>query len=115
MTWEKQHLTQVMESVALAGSTLRVYSARHDLEAVAGLDLSSNRLILSMRVGDYVYQSDWWEMSPLLERVGMAQLLREGLERWLLLATQPYSRQTPTWTPMELTTQLIRQIEHLLA
>lgn len=114
MTWERQLSIPEMGSEDQAGTTLRYYSEKSQLEVVARYDSNLNLLVLSMRSGDYVYQSESLVASPLLERVATVQLLREGLERFLLLATLPYSKLESGWTPLELITLLHKQIEHLL-
>jgi hypothetical protein len=101
--------------VAQDGSTLRVFSGKSHKEAVVVLDYSSNRLQVSMRSGEYVYVSDWLELSPLCPAVATAQAIRQGLERWLLLVSQPYTRQTNDWPPLELITLLVKQIDAYLA
>lgn len=113
--WEKEHLTPAMGNVVQDGTTLRVFSEKSHKEAVAVFDFRSNRLQVSMRSGDYVYVSDWWELSPLCPAVATVQAIRTGLERWLLLVSQPYTRQTSDWPPLELITLLLRQIDTYLA
>ena len=113
--WERQHSTQEMGSVVQDGTTLRVCSVKSAKEAVAVFDFTSNRLQVSMRSGDYVYVSDWLELSPLCPAVDTVQATRQGLERWLLLVSQPYTRQTSDWPPLELITLLIKQIDAYLA
>lgn len=115
MMWEKQLSTAEMGNAVQDGTTLRVFSEKCQIEAVAQLDYTSNQLHLSMRSGDYVYQSESLVVSPLLDLVGTVQLLREGLERFLLLATLPYSKLESGWTPMELTTLLYKSLDHVLA
>lgn len=113
--WEKDPIAAGTGSAAQVGTTLRVCSVKYNLEAVGVLDLSSNRLLLSMRSGESVWQSEWLDVSPLLGRVDMAQLTRQGLERWLLLATLHCSRHKNGLSPLELASTLIAQLEHGLA
>lgn len=113
--WQKEHLTAEMGSAAQVGTTLRVCSEKYSLEAVGELDLSTNRLLLSMRNGEYVWRSEWLDVSPLLGRVDMAQLTRQALERWLLLATLHCSKHKSGLSPVELVSTLIAQLEHGLA
>lgn len=115
MTWERQLSTPETENVVLDGTTLRVYSGKSQIEAVVVCDLTSSRLQVSMRSGDYVYVSEWLDVSPLYPAVGMVQDIRQDLERWLLLVSQPYTRQTSSWPPLELISLLYRQIERVLA
>lgn len=84
-------------------------------EVAVNFDASWSRCQLSMVSGAYEYQSEWLDVSPQLERAVMVQLLQEGLKRWHLLATSPYSKQRSSWTPLELTTLLFSLTEHVLA
>lgn len=113
--WEKELSTAETGSVVQDGSTLRVFSGKSHKEAVVVFDYRSNRLQVSMRSGDYVFVSDWWELSPLCPAVATVQAIRTGLERWLLLVSQPYTRQVSDWPPLELITLLVRQIDTYLA
>lgn len=113
--WERALSTAGTENEGRAGTTLRIGSESCGCEAEVWCDAGSSRLRLSMVSGDYVYQSDWLAASPLLERAVMDQLLLEGLKRWHLLVSSPYSKQTPGWTPLALTTLLFSQIDHVLA
>ena len=97
------------------GTTLRYYSEKSQLEVVAWYDCNSNQLRLSMRSGEYVYQSESLGVLPLLGQPAMVQLLREALERFLALATLPFTKLENGWTPLELIILLYRQIDHLLA
>lgn len=113
--WEKQHQTAEMGTEGRAGTTLRVCSEKSHKEVVAVLDYNLNRLSLSMRSGEYVYVSEWLALSPHCPAEHTAPDIRQGLERWLLLVSQPYTRQTSDWPPLELITLLLRQIDAYLA
>lgn len=113
--WQKQLLTQETENAAPGGMTYRVCSEKWSIEAVGECDWSSNRLQVSMQSGEYVYQSGWLDMSPLLPHEVMARLFPEVLERFLVLATLPYTQQQSSWQPLELTILLYKTIEPLLA
>lgn len=113
--WEKQLSTQETVNAVQDGTTLVFWSEKWSLKAEARHDLSSNQWLLSMVNGDYVWQSDLLDVSPLLPLVGTVQLIREGLERWLLLATLHCTRQGKSLTPLESTTLLYTCLEHVLA
>lgn len=113
--WERHLLTAGTGSGVRPGTTYRFSCEKYKHELVVEYDAASNLLRLDMANGDYVYQSEWLGVSPLLEPVGMAQLLQEALKHWHLHVT---SHSTERWnglTPVELTTLLYRRIEHLLA
>ena len=113
--WEKEISTQATESEGRGGGTLTAYSVKHSLKVDIALGSSLNQCLVSVRYGDYEYASEWLELSPLLDRVGTAQLLREGLGHFLLHATLPYTKQQTSWPPLELISLLYKRIEHLLA
>lgn len=113
--WERAHLTAATESADLGGLTWQVGSENSGCVVAVNFDATWSRFRLSTVSGEYVYQSEWLDVSPLLEPVVMVPLLRAALGRWRLLALSPYSKQKPTWTPLELTMLLYNQIEHLLA
>lgn len=113
--WEKAILTPEMGKEDRAGGTLTVCSVKHRLRADIVLGSSLNQCQVSVLYGDCEYVSEWLELSPLLDRVGTVQLLREALGHFLLHATLPYTKQQTSWPPLELISLLYRRIEHLLA
>lgn len=113
--WERALSTAATESEDLVGLTYQLGSKTSGCEVAASFDATWSRCRLSMVSGAYEYQSEWLDVSPLLARADMVRLLQEGLKRWHLLATSPYSKQRSSWTPLELTTLLFSLTENVLA
>jgi hypothetical protein len=113
--WERHHLTAGTESGDHPGTTLRCSCEKYRHELLVQYDATSNQLQVQMRNGEYEYQSEWLDVSPLLEPVGMDQLLQEGLRHWHLHVTSHSIEQWNGLTPVELITLLYRRIDHVLA
>lgn len=113
--WERHLLTAGTESGVHPGTTLRCSCERYRHELVVLFDADLNQLRVQMRNGEFEYVSEWLAVSPLLEPVGMAQLLQEGLKHWHLHVTSHSIEQWNGLTPVELITLLYRRIEHVLA
>lgn len=74
-----------------------------------------SQLRLSTTDGEYVYSSDWLELSPLLASVDMAPLLQEGARLFLARASLHSHGRGTAWRPLDIAIALVQSFEHLLA
>lgn len=115
MAWERQLSIPEMGKEAQAGTTFRYYSVKSQLEVVAECVYTSNQLRLSVRSGEYVYASEWLDVWLVLDMVATVPLIQEAIERFLARATWLSTERTSGLTPMELTTELYKHLDHILA